>query len=51
MLKTTLNNKITSGEMAIPDLKLNYRTMVIKLYGIGTETVRKINGIEWKTQK
>jgi hypothetical protein len=35
----------------MPDLKLYYRAVVIKIHGTGTTTDRKINGIELKTQK
>jgi hypothetical protein len=37
----------------MPDLKLYYRAIMIKkkMHGIGTETGRKINGIELKIQK
>jgi hypothetical protein len=37
--------------MAIPDLKLYYRAIVIKLHGIGIEIDTLINKIESKTQK
>jgi hypothetical protein len=36
--KTTLNNKKPSGGIIIPDLKLYYRVIMIKLPGISTET-------------
>jgi hypothetical protein len=48
--KTILKDKRTSGANTIPDLKLSYRTIVIKIMH-GTVTDRKINGIELKTQK
>ena len=44
MVKIILNNKRTSGESTIPDLKLYYRTIVIKkktkLHSIVTVTDR-----------
>jgi hypothetical protein len=57
--KSILNSKRTPRGITIPDLTLYYRAILIKqnktknikLYGIGTETGRKINGIELKTHK
>jgi hypothetical protein len=51
--KTIQNNKRTSGDITIPDLKLYYRTIVIfkNPPGIDTKTGRLINGIESKTLK
>ena len=63
--KTIFHNKRSSGEITMPDLKLYYRAIMTKtkqnktnkqkktpkLYDIGIETGRKINGIELKTQK
>jgi hypothetical protein len=46
--KTIINNKRTSAGITTPDLNLYYRAIMIKLYGIGTKTGRKINGIELK---
>jgi hypothetical protein len=59
VVKTILNNQRISGALTISDLKLYYRGIVIKkqkqkqkqLHGICTETGKKINGIELKTQK
>jgi hypothetical protein len=49
IVKTTLNNKRTSGRITILELKLYYSDK--KLHDIGTMTGRYINGIELKTQK
>ena len=51
ILKTNLKNKRTSGVITIPELKIYYRAIVIKPNDIGTDTCRKIKGIELKTQK
>ena len=51
IVKTIINNKITSGRMIIPDLNLYYRAIVIKPHVIGKETDMLTNGIESKNQK
>jgi hypothetical protein len=38
--KTILNNKRTFGGFTMPDLKLYYRAIDLKLHGIGTVTGR-----------
>ena len=48
--KTLFKDKRTSVGITMPDLKLYYRTIVIKVAS-GTVTDRQINGIELKTQK
>jgi hypothetical protein len=50
-VQTIFKNKRMGGGITIPDLKLYFRTVVIKLHGIGTGTDTLISGIELKTQK
>ena len=38
--KNILNNKRTFGKITIPDLKLYFRAIMLKLHGIGTMTSR-----------
>ena len=40
--KTILNNKRISGGITISYLKLSYRTVLIKMHGIGMETGRSM---------
>ena len=52
IVKTIFNNERTCAGITIHDLKLYYRTIMMKkLHGIGTETDMLINGIELKTPK
>jgi hypothetical protein len=37
MVKTILNNKRTSREFTVPNLKMYYRTIVKTLHGTNTE--------------
>jgi hypothetical protein len=48
--KTIFNNKITSGRITIPDLKLYYRVIVVKI-ALYSYNDKQVNGTELKTQK
>ena len=48
--KTLLNDKTISGGITMPDLKLYYRAIVIKIAWYWSSD-RQINGIELKIQK
>jgi hypothetical protein len=48
--KTILNNKRTSGEITMPDLKLYYRAIMIKTAWYRDSKRQVDNGIELKTQ-
>jgi hypothetical protein len=48
--KTILNNKRTTGGISIPDLKVYYRAIVLKIAWYWYSD-RQVNGIELKTQK
>ena len=38
--KTNLYNKRTAGDITIPDLKLNYRAIMIKIHGFSIRQTR-----------